>query len=78
MLSSMHLTQIQQEAKPVSFPLTSVHAGFQVASFGGCYQTVLPWQRVLHCRILFNFALGEIKITFNRKKSSSEEINFQK
>lgn len=41
-VSSTHLTQIQQEAKPVSFPLTSVHGGFQVASFGGCYQTVLP------------------------------------
>ena len=77
-VSSIHWTQLQQEAKPIRFPLTSVHGMFQVDSFSGCDQTVLPWQHVLHCWILFSFALNEIKIIFNRKRSSFEEINFQK
>lgn len=37
-----------------------------VQAQNGGDQIVLPLQHVLHCRILFSFALDEVKIMFNR------------
>lgn len=37
-----------------------------VQAQNGCDQAVLPLQHILHCRILFSFALDEIKIMLNR------------